>query len=126
MGYPERFVPIYTTGGKVEAFLVYPYIYSISGDWIGWITRNRHVYSVHGHYVGWLSEDQRILRKHTTAHIKPRLNPPPPPVKVDPPATKQMQAAALPELKVGTFDVLDEAPELLPSVESDKSKEDQA
>jgi 4-fold beta flower protein len=121
MSSPPQFLPIYTSNGDAEAFLVYPYIYDRKGNWIGWVMRNRHVYSIDGNYVGWLSDEPRILRKQSTARIKPRLTPPPRPIKLDfpdsvPPMTN------LSELKAGVFDVLLEAPDLLQSMENESSQ----
>lgn len=117
MSNPQPFVAIYTSDGEAAAFLVYPYIYNRHGDYIGWITRNKQVYSVEGHYVGWLSEERRILRKQSTARIKPRLTPPPPPIAPG----YSFSAASIgkmSELKPGVFDVLLDAPELLSPVQS--------
>ena len=123
MNSTQRFVPIYTTHGEVEAFLVYPYIHNRHGEWIGWVTRNRQVYSVHGHYVGWLSDEPRVLRKQSTAHIKPRLTPPPPPGKMVLPAIVPL-SPMMPELKIGTFDVLEDAPELMPALDIGELRDD--
>ena len=59
----NRPIPIYTTSGDPEAFLVFPHIFNQSGDWIGWITSDRQVYSVYGKYVGWIADGPRIFRK---------------------------------------------------------------
>ena len=48
----QRIIPIYSSRGEVEAFLVFPYIFNRSGEWIGWATPQREVYSVMGAYVG--------------------------------------------------------------------------
>jgi len=116
-------IPIYTTRGDVGAILVYPYIYNSHGEWIGWVSAEREVYSVHGHYVGWLSDDPRILRKHATAYGRTRLKTPPPPPAIHPPATFPL-APMMPELKIGTFDVLLEEPDLMPSIDTGDLKED--
>jgi hypothetical protein len=121
MSSPPQFVPIYTSKGDAVAFLVYPYIYDRGGNWIGWVMRNRHVYSVEGNYVGWLSDEPRILRKQSTARIKPRLTPPPHPIKFDLPVSVPPMTN-LSELKAGVFDVLLDAPELLPFVQGDISQ----
>ena len=110
----KRLIPIYTTSGDVGAFLSFPYIFNRSGEWIGWVTDERLVYAVTGYYVGFLSDDPRILRKETADFRKPRLARPPVPDRLNPPATVPL-APMLPELTVGTFDVLDERPELLPA-----------
>ena len=43
----HRIIPIYSSRGEVEAFLVFPYLFNRSGEWIGWVTPQREVYSVH-------------------------------------------------------------------------------
>lgn len=116
-------LPIYTTKGHAEAFLTYPYIFNIQGEWIGWVTPNREIYSVHGHYAGWLNNDQRILRKYGSGFSKPRLEPPPRPKRVMPPATFPL-APMMPELPIGTIDVLEESPESLPCVDFGDLRED--
>jgi hypothetical protein len=63
-------IPIYTSRGDAEAFLVYPYLYNRSGEWIGWVTADRQVYSVLGFYVGDLTAEPRSSpgRPHRHAH----------------------------------------------------------
>lgn len=117
MSNPQPFVAIYTSDGEAAAFLVYPYIYNRNGDYIGWITRNKQVYSIEGHYVGWLSDERRILRKQSTARIKPRLTPPPPPITPGY-SFSAPSIGKMPELKPCVFDVLLDAPELLSPVQS--------
>lgn len=90
---------------------------------MGWVTPSRQVYSVHGHYVGWLSDEPRILRKYTSGHLKPRQQPPERPQKIIPPATVPL-APMMRELPIGTFDVLVERPELLPSIDYGELRED--
>jgi len=107
----------------VGGYLSYPYLFSQLGEWIGWVTPERDVYSVHGHYVGWLSDDPRILRKHSSGFLRPRRVPPPPPASINPPAFAPL-APLMPELTIGTFDVLEEAPELLPPVDFGDLRED--
>ena len=120
---PERLIPIYTTRGEVGAFLLYPYIYSANGEWIGWVTADRTVYSVHGHYVGTLSKDPRILRRRESGQIKGRRTPPSPPKPIHPPANLPL-VPQLPELMMGVIDVLEEAPHLLPSVDYGDLRDD--
>lgn len=119
----SKIVPIYTSRGDVAAYLVYPYIFNLTGEWIGWITPEREVYSVLGHYVGWLSKDPRILRKRSYDFSKPRKNPPPPPGKIRPPATVPL-APLMPELTYTTVDVLLEEPERLQTIDFDELRED--
>jgi hypothetical protein len=103
---------LYTTKGDVEAFLAYPYIFNRTGDWIGFITPQREIYSIMGYYVGFLSDDKRILRKRATNTLKPRLNPPPSPGKIYPPATVPL-APLMRELTHSQIDVLLDEPERL-------------
>jgi hypothetical protein len=123
--FPNRpLIPIYSTRGEVDAFLVYPYVYSRQGDWIGWISNDRKVYSVQGHYVGWLSEDRRILRRHSDGYGEKRIEVFPPPKLIIPlPATTPL-APMMAELKIGIIDVLADAPELLPPVDFGEFRED--
>jgi len=111
-----KLIAIYTTCGDVGAFLKYPYLYNRQGEWVGWITRERQVYSVHGHYVGYLSNDPRILRKQSSGYLKPIKPAPSNPGNIKPPALVPL-APLLPELPIGTCDVLVDRPELLPAVD---------
>ena len=108
-----RLVPIYVSRGEVGGFLKFPYLFNRDGDWIGWVTDDRQVYSVHGHYVGWLTNDARIIRKQSSGYLKPRLSPPPEPERIKLPANLPL-APMMSELPVGSFDVLEEKPDLLP------------
>ena len=114
-----RIIAIYTSSGDVGGFVHYPYVFNRQGEWIGWVTPQRQVYSVHGHYAGWLSDDPRILRKHSSGHLKPRLAPPAPVERIATPASVPL-APMMPELPIGTYDVLEERPELLPSIDDDE------
>lgn len=116
-------IAIYTTQGDVAAFLRYPYLFNRQGEWIGWVSLKRQVYSVHGHYVGYLSDDPRILRKESSGYLKPLQNPPSPPGNITAPATVPLPPL-MPEVPIGTYDVLGERPELLPSVDFGDLRED--
>ncbi len=116
-------IPIYTTKGDAEAFLVYPYIFNRNGDWIGFITPKREIYSVLGDYVGTLTNDPRIVSKRATSTLKPRLKPPPRPKKIYPPATIPL-APLMPELSHSVIDVLLDAPERLHTIDSGESRPD--
>jgi len=105
-------IPIYTTKGDAEAFLLYPHLFNRSGDWIGWVTPQRDVYSVIGYYVGYLTSEPRILRKRVTSTLMPRQTSPPPPQKIFPPATVPL-SPMMKELTYSTVDVLLEEPERL-------------
>ncbi len=120
----NHFIPIYTSRGEMEAYLVYPYIYNKQGEWIGWVSTDRKVYSVHGHYVGWLADGPRILRKlaESFGHKKITIENPEA-MKINPPAHMPL-APMLPELIIGTIDVLLEQPDLLPPVDFGELRED--
>jgi hypothetical protein len=116
-------IAIYTTHGDVGAFLVYPYIFNRQGEWIGWVTAERQVYSVHGHYVGYLSDDPRILRKQSSGYLKPRRSPPPPPRAISPPANVPLPPM-MPELPIGSYDVIEDRPDMLPAVDFGDLRDD--
>jgi hypothetical protein len=100
-----RIIPIYTSKGDVGAFLIFPYIFNIQGEWIGWITRERQVYSVLGSYVGYLTNDPRIVR-HDSDSPKPHLTPPPPPTgRINTPPSTPL-APMMSDLTIGLTDVL--------------------
>ena len=116
-------IPLYTSKGDVEAFLAYPYIYNRTGDWIGFITPQREVYSVLGYHVGTLTDDKRIIGKRATNTLQPRLDPPPSPGKVYPPATVPL-APMMRELTHSQIDVLLDYPERLHTLDSGEFRED--
>lgn len=123
MSNEKRLVPIYTSAGDLEAFMVYPNIFDRAGEWIGFVTMNRDVYSVHGEYVGQLSDDPRILRNRSEKFGKPRLTPPLPPEKLRVPPGGRL-APMMSELGYDTVDVLQEEPERLPTVDAGEFRED--
>jgi hypothetical protein len=116
-------IPIYTTQGDVAAFLQYPHVFNRQGEWIGWVTAERQVYSVHGHYVGYLSDDPRVLRKESSGYLKPHQDAPIPPQNISTPSSVPL-APMMPEISIGTFDVLADRPELMPSVDFGDLRED--
>lgn len=120
----NKLVPVYITNGDVEAYLGFPYLYNRSGDWIGYVTRERDVYSVHGNYAGWLTDIPRVLRKRSYNYDKPKR---PLPFSVLPrirvPATAPL-APMMPELDFSTLDVLQEYPELLPTSDAGEFLQD--
>lgn len=118
-----RLNPIYTSGGEVGGFLQYPYLFNRDGEWMGWVTSAYQVYSVHGHYVGWLTKEQRIVRKQSSGYLKPRVSPPPEPERIKPPATLPL-APMMSELPIGTYDVLEDSPDLLPPKDFGDLRED--
>jgi hypothetical protein len=116
-------IPIYTTKGDAEAFLLYPYLFNRSGDWIGFVTPKREVYSVLGNYVGTLTNDPRIVGKRATSTFKPRLKPPPKPQRVYPPGTIPLPPM-MSDLSTSVIDILLEAPERLHTVDSGENRQD--
>lgn len=118
-----RLIPIYTSRGALGGFLSYPYIYDPSGDWIGWVTKDRKVYSVHGHYVGVLTNDPRILRPREWSHDHPRVQSPAPPEHMRVPHTVPL-APQMPEIPLNMIDVLEEAPDLMPPVDFGELRDD--
>lgn len=121
---PTRSVPIYSTSGDYEAFMIYPMIYNLNGEWIGFVTSNREIYDVRGVYVGWLSNDPRILRKRSYDYSKPRLTPPPPPSSRAPVPARAPLPPLMAELRYDTIDVLLEEPERLPTLDFGEFRED--
>jgi hypothetical protein len=121
---PQRSViPIYTSLGDAEAFLVYPYLYNRMGEWIGWVTANRLVYSVLGFYVGDLTAEPRIIRKRITATLKSRRLPPSRPLRLAVPATIPL-APLMGDLRFGVLDVLLDEPERLHTLDAGEQRQD--
>jgi hypothetical protein len=123
MSTENEFVPIYTTSGDTGAILLFPYIFNLSGEWIGWVDEEQTVYSVHGHYVGKLTKDPRIIRKREWGYGRERRLPPAPPDRIHPPAHFPL-APQLPEIPTFMVDVLEEFPELLPSMDFGDLRDD--
>jgi hypothetical protein len=90
----RRIIPIYSSRGEADAFLVFPHLFNRSGEWIGWVTPKREVYSVLGHYVGVLTDDARIVRKRADDDLMPHLKPPPYPGKITLPAQVPLAPAS--------------------------------
>jgi len=120
---PHRIIPIYSSKGEAEAFLVFPYLFNRGGEWIGWVTPQRDVYSVLGVYAGTLTNELRIVRKRATNALKPRLKPPPAPGRLSPPAVVPL-APLMGDLTQSMVDVLAEEPERLHTLDSGEFRED--
>lgn len=120
---PRRIIPIYSSKGEAEAFLVFPHLFNRNGDWIGWITPKREVYSVMGFYTGTLTDDARIVRNRAGDTLRPRLSPPPSPGRITPPARIPL-APLMKELTYSLVDVLAEEPERLHTMDSGELRED--
>jgi len=121
----QRIIPIYSSRGEVDAYLVFPYLFNRSGEWIGLVTPQREVYSVLGSYVGFLTNDPRIVRKRSEDAVKPRLKMPPSPGRISLPATTPL-APLMSDLPQGLVDILVEEPERLHTVDSGELREDMA
>ena len=118
-----RSIPIYTSRGDWLALMVFPYLYSSVGEWVGFLTPGRQVYDVNGLYVGWLTDEPRILRKRTYDQIPPPAAPPPPPARIRPPATVPLPRM-MAELPFEIIDVLQEEPERLHTTDTGDLKQD--
>lgn len=116
MAKTKKPIPIYTTSGDTGGFIIHPYVYDRSGDWIGWVTSDNEVYSVYGNYVGWINKDNRILRRRADNFQRTDKVPPPAPSRLLPPATVPLPPM-MAELKYETVDVLEEMPELMPRLD---------
>lgn len=119
----QRIIPIYSSRGEAAAFLVFPYLFNRSGEWIGWVTPQRDVYSVMGYFVGTLTNDPRIVRKRAGNDNKSHLPPPPHPGKITTPAVVPL-APMMKELTLSLIDVLSEEPERLHTMDSGELRED--
>ena len=115
-------IPIFTSRGDADAFLLYPYLFNRQGEWIGWVTPQREVYSVLGYYVGNLTNDPRIIRRRTEDN-RPRLKAPATPqrLRISPsvPLPKMMA-----DLSHEMIDVLEDRPELLHTLDSGEMRQD--
>ena len=118
-----RTIPIYSSRGEVDAYLVFPYLYNRSGEWIGWVTPQREVYSVIGNYVGFLTRDPRIVRKRSDDELRPRLKTPPPPSKLITPAHTPL-APLMSDLPHSLVDILAEEHERLHTVDTGELRND--
>lgn len=118
-----KLIPLYTTNGDAEAFLLYPQLFNRNGEWIGFVTPQREVYSVLGEYVGVLTDERRIVRKRATFTLKSRVVPPPRPQKISLPASVPLPPM-MSELPHSLIDVLLEAPERLHTVDAGEYRED--
>ncbi|HSG45081.1 MAG TPA: hypothetical protein VLA72_18185 [Anaerolineales bacterium] len=119
----QRIIPIYASNGEAEAFLVFPYLFNRSGEWIGWVTPKREVYSVMGHYVGTLTNDPRITRKRADDETKARIDPPPTPNRITTPPSVPL-APMMSDLPHSLIDVLQDEPERLHTTDSGELRED--
>jgi hypothetical protein len=119
----HRIIPIYSSRGEVEAFLVFPFLFNRSGEWIGCVTAQREVYSVMGFYVGSLTNDPRIVRQRSDNMVRPHITVTPPPGRINIPANLPL-APMMSGLPHSLVDVLVEEPERLHTVDSGELRED--
>ncbi len=115
-------IPVYSTRGDAEAFLIYPHLFNRSGEWVGFVTPQREVYSVLGYFVGRLTNDPRILRKRTHED-RPRISPPARPQPIRTPNTVPL-ARMMSDVPFDSLDVLQDAPELLHPIGSGEMMQD--
>jgi hypothetical protein len=118
-----RIIPVYSSRGETEAYLVFPYLFNRGGEWIGWVTPKKEVYSVLGNYVGYLTADPRIVRKRVEAATRPRLKAPAPPQRLVAPAQTPL-APLMSDLTNSLVDVLAEEPERLHTVDTGELRQD--
>ena len=116
-------IPVYASNGEASVIMVYPNLYNLLGEWIGWVTPEREVYSTLGMYVGFLTNDPRIMRKRSKEDIHPRLPVPPEPPSIKPPALLPL-APLMSEVGFDTIDVLWECPEDLHTPDTGELRED--
>ncbi|MBN1264409.1 MAG: hypothetical protein JXA25_02870 [Anaerolineales bacterium] len=116
-------IPIYTTPGDFSAIMMYPYLYNIQGEWIGWVQKDKSVYNVEGAYVGWITDGPRIVRQRVNGSNGHHATIPPIPEKI-----QSIANAPLPpmmsELPYNLIDVLEDAPELLHTIDTGMKKKD--
>jgi hypothetical protein len=123
MSQQRTLIPIYTTRGDLGAFLAYPYLFNSLGEWIGFVNAEREVYNVYGSYVGKLTGEPRILRKRSESYDHDRPTIPIPPGKISVPAHVPLPPM-MAEIRFDTLDVLDEDPELLPTIDFGDERQD--
>lgn len=119
----NRLIPIFSSRGETDAFLVFPNLFNRGGEWIGFVTPQRDVYSVLGVFAGMLTNEPRIVRKRATSTLKPRLNPPPHPGRISVPAVVPL-APLMSDLTSSLIDVLAEEPERLHTLDTGELRED--
>jgi len=119
----KRIIPIYASNGEAEAFLVFPYLFNRSGEWIGFVTPQREVYSVMGVFVGTLTNDPRITRKRSEVESGAHVKPPQKPGKIASPSSVPL-APMMSDLPLSLIDVLQDQPERLHTTDSGELRED--
>ncbi len=116
-------IPLFSSHGEVEAYLVYPYIFNRQGEWIGFVTPQRDVHSVLGFYVGQLTSERRVIRKRSLDDEKPRLAPPQAPARLRVPPNSPLPPL-MGDLPHSLVDVFEEEPQLLHTRDSGEMRQD--
>jgi len=115
-------IPVFSSRGDADVFLVYPYLYNRQGEWVGFVTPGREVYSVLGYYVGTLTNDPRILRKRSQEE-RPRLRPPAAPGRIRIPSGNPLPRL-MGDISFEMLDVLQDCPELLHTLDAGEFRPD--
>lgn len=123
MDKPIRIIPVYKTSGEPGAYLVYPYIFNLEGEWVGWITPAKEIYSIDGQFVGTLTEDPRIFAPKSQYRPRYERTSPPPPKRIKTPISIPL-ARMMSEVPYGMIDVLMEDPHRLHTIDTGPLKED--
>jgi len=105
----DKLIPIYTSAGECSAYLSYPYIFDVNGDWIAFVDKDRSVYSIRGEYIGWITDDPRIVRMVSSDDLKKRVEPIKKPSMIKVVATQAL-APMMPDLPNSQIDVLQDEP----------------
>lgn len=119
---PNTIIPIFSSRGDADAFLMYPYLFNRQGEWIGFVTAEREVFSVLGFYVGTLTRDPRILRKRSQPD-RPRVSTPPAPARIRIPSGNPMPRM-MGDVPFELLDVLQDDPGLLHTLDAGEFRAD--
>lgn len=120
----KAIVPLYTTRGDAAAVYHDGHIFSLRGEWIGWVeAETADVYSVLGYYVGHLTQDQRVLRRRALPAGRSQRAVPGQPTRIRVPARFPLPPM-MSEITYSTVDVLDEELEQLHSADGGELRED--
>jgi hypothetical protein len=114
---------IFTSRGDWGAFLIYPYLFNQTGEWIGWATRDKEIYNLDGNFVGTISPDQRIIRRKYLDNVPPKRPLPKPPIKPRIPASVPLPPQ-MRDLSYDFIDVFEEMPDLLHTMDAGEFKPD--
>ena len=116
-------IPLFSSHGEVEGYLVYPYLFNRQGEYIGFVTPERDVHSVLGFYVGQLTNERRIIRKRSMDEEKPRLAAPKTPARLRVPPHSPL-APMMSDLPHSLVDIFEDEPQLLHTLDSGEMRQD--